>query len=158
MAETQNKKEIKKDDGLLLGTKMSFLLMLPASLLMLPTVVFIFLAMMPTLVALLSGYKGNKRFQWMCVGGVNFAGALYFLFQLWFESATVGSALFLFLQVKTIVVTYGAAAVGYGIYKIVPFIVTNIQVMADQHRLVYLRGVQKKLIEQWGPDVAGDNK
>ena len=154
-----NEKEVKKkSDGLLMSTKMSFFLMLPASLLMLPTVVFTFLAMLPTFVALLSGYKGNRRFKWMCVGGVNFAGALYFLFQLWFESATVMSAIFLFCRVDTIVVTYGAAAIGFGIYKIVPFIVTNIQVMADQHRLVYLRGVQKKLIEQWGPDVAGDNK
>lgn len=147
-------KTTKKKKEFYMGPAMSFLLLCPMFLLMLPTVVFMFLSMFPTLVSLLSGYKGNLKYKWLCVGGTNFAGALYYLFQMWFEDATVSTAVFLFLKVDTIFVTYGAAAVGYAIYKIIPAFIINFQLMADQHRLSNLRNMQKKLIEQWGTEVS----
>ena len=100
----------------------------------------------------------KERYKWISVGGTNFAGTLFFLFKLWFDSASVSQALFVFFQVKTIFITYGAATAGYLIYKIVPLFVVNFQTLSDQHRLVFLRNKQKSLIEQWGANVAETEK
>lgn len=132
----------------------SFVLLFPLLFIMSSTVVFLSLAMLPSLISLMMDRKNEERYKWLCIGGTNFAGALFYLFQLWFKGATLSNAVFLFFQIKTIIVIYGCAAVGYAIYKIAPLIIVNFQILSAQRRVSVLRNTQKKLIEQWGYEVA----
>ena len=136
----------------------SFVVLFPLLFIMSSTVVFLSLAMLPTLVSLIMDRKNEERYKWLCIGGTNFAGALFYLFQLWFKSATLSNAVFLFFQIKTIIVVYGCAAVGYAIYKVAPLVIVNFQILSAQRRVSSLRNMQKKLIELWGYEVAETNE
>lgn len=143
----------RKRDGVI-GLIIMFLVLIPVLAMMLPTVIFLILSMLPTLTAVLTDRGGREKYKWLCVGGTNFAGTLYFLFHLLIEEPTLSSALFLFLQIETILVIYGAAAFGYCLYKIVPFFVINFQSLFNSHRLNALRSAQKSLIQEWGAEVS----
>lgn len=141
----------KRRDGIL-GLIITFLVLIPVLALMLPTVIFLFLAMLPTFIALLADKRA--RYKWLCIGGMNFAGTLYFLFKLLIGEPTIAYALFIFFKIETVLIVYGAAAFGYCLYKIVPVFVINFQSLSNQHRLNFLRNAQKNLIEQWGAEVS----
>lgn len=136
----------------------SFVVLFPLLFIMSSTVLFLSLAMLPTLVSLIMDRKNEERYKWLCIGGTNFAGALFYLFQLWFKNATLSNAVFLFFQIKTVIVVYGCAAVGYAIYKVAPLVIVNFQILSAQRRVSSLRNMQKKLIEQWGYEVAETNE
>ena len=130
----------KRRDGIL-GLIITFLVLIPVLALMLPT-----------FIALLADKRA--RYKWLCIGGMNFAGTLYFLFKLLIGEPTIPYALFIFFKIETVLIVYGAAAFGYCLYKIVPVFVINFQSLSNQHRLNFLRNAQKNLIEQWGAEVS----
>ena len=84
MKEKENGKKKKKSKDSFLTSALSFLILTPMLFLMLPTVVFFFLSMLPTLVALIltATSKTKFKYKWSCIGGLNFSGALPFLFKL----------------------------------------------------------------------------
>lgn len=143
-----------------MSLSLSVLILFPMLLLMLPTVVFMFLSMLPTFVALVvdAGSKAREKYKWLCVGGVNFAGALPFLFRLWFGDNTLDGAINLFINGVSFVVIYLAAAVGWVFYRCIPPVVLNYVEMSDQRRVVYLRELQAKLVAKWGEEVAEGNE
>lgn len=139
-----------------MSLSLSFMVLFPMLLLMLPTVVFMFLSMLPTLIALVvdAGSRAKAKYKWLCIGGVNFAGALPFLFKLWFGSNTLDGAIDLFINGVAFIIIYLAAAVGWVFYRCIPPVVLNCVEMSDQRRVVYLRELQAKLIAKWGEEVA----
>ncbi len=146
----------KKRKDSFLTTAMSLLILLPMLLLMLPTVVFMAFGMLPTFIALIidSSTRTKIKYKWLCIGGMNFAGTLPFLFKLWFGENTFDGAISLFLEGLPLLVVYFAAAVGWLFCRCIPPIVLNIMEIADQRRVVTLREMQAKLIAKWGEEVA----
>ena len=151
-----NDKKRKKIKESILTSGLSFLILFPMLFLMLPTVVFLFLSMLPTFIALIidSTSKTKFKYKWLCVGGLNFAGALPFLFKLWFGSNTLDGAVHLFLEDIAFIVIYLAAAIGWIFYRCIPPVVLSFLEMSDQRRVVHLRELQAKLIAKWGEEVA----
>ena len=150
-----NTKKRSKDSILTAG--FAFLVLFPMMYLMLPTVIFLFLSMLPTLVALIidSSARVKFKYKWMCIGGFNFAGSLPFLFRLWFGNNTWDGAVELFLNNLSFLIIYSTALIGWLFYRCVPSIVLSYLEMTDQRRVVNLREAQAKLIAKWGEEVAG---
>ncbi|MGN0904752.1 MAG: acyl-CoA synthetase [Alphaproteobacteria bacterium] len=153
--ETPKANSLKKKDGFV-GPGLSFLILFPLLLMMLPTAVFLFLGMLPTLVALMVETKSKfkYKYKWLCIGGVNFAGCLPFLFQMWFGDNSLDAAIALFMNVSTLIVVYGSAAIGWIFFRCIPPLVLSFLEMTDQRRVVHLRDLQKRLIEKWGEEVS----
>ncbi len=122
-----------------------------------PTVVLVSATMLPTLAAYFSE-KGPHRYAWLCVGGLNFAGVVPFLFTLWFGVHTVDEALSLISQGGVLFWAYGCSAIGWMIYKATPPMVASWLKLSSQRRLASLKAAQRKLIEEWGTDVMGKEK
>lgn len=151
-----NDKTRKKIKESFLTSGLSFLILFPMFFLMLPTVVFLFLSMLPTFIALIvdTSSKTKFKYKWLCVGGLNFAGSLPFLFKLWFGSNTLDGAVHLFLEDIAFIIIYLAAGLGWIFYRCIPPVVLSFLEMSDQRRVVHLRELQAKLIAKWGEEVA----
>lgn len=151
----ENGKKRKKLKDSFLTSGLSFLILLPMLFLMLPTVVFLFLSMLPTFIALIidTSSKTKFKYKWLCIGGLNFAGSLPFLFKLWFGSNTLDGAINLFLGHVSFIIIYLAAAVGWIFYRCIPPVVLSFLEMSDQRRVVHLRELQTKLVAKWGEEV-----
>ena len=165
MAETEKEKEKgkekekdakpKKSKDSVLTSGFAFLVLFPMMYLMLPTVIFLLLGMLPTLVALvIDANSGTKfKYKWLCIGGVNFAGSLPFLFRLWFGDNTWSGAVELFLSDGCFLIVYFTALVGWVLYRCIPPVVLSFLELSDQRRVMSLREGQAKLIAKWGEEV-----
>lgn len=153
----ENKVKTKKSKDSILTTGFAFLILFPMMYLMLPTVIFLFLSMVPTMVALIIdvGSKAKFKYKWLCLGGLNFAGSLPFLFKLWFGNNTWDGAVSLFLGSGAFLIIYFTALIGWVFYRCIPPVVLSFLEMNDQRRVVQLREAQAKLIAKWGEEVAG---
>lgn len=158
MPENENVKKTKKHKDSILTTGFAFLVLFPMMYLMLPTVIFLFLAMLPTIVALIidAGSRSKLKYKWLCVGGLNFSGALPFLFRLWFGDNTWSGAVEMFLNNACFIIVYLTAFVGFLLYRSVPPVVLSFLEMTDQRRVIALREAQTKLVAKWGGVVAAD--
>ena len=157
MAEKKETSSKKKAKDSVLTTGFAFLILFPMMYLMLPTVLFMLLSMLPTLVALIVDASSKKKlkYKWLCVGGLNFAGALPYLFRLWFGDNSWSGAVGLFLSNGCFLIIYFTAFIGWGFYRFIPPVVLNFLEISDQRRVVGLREAQAKLVAKWGEDVAG---
>lgn len=127
---------------------LTFLLVLAA-----PTMIILFFGMMPTLVAFIID-RGSQKSATFCVGGINFIGVFPFIMDLWTESNDVTAA---FASVKDpfiLLAWYASAAFGWLLYLSMPSIVSSFVTVLHQRKVAQLRGEQKTLIEEWGPEVA----
>ncbi len=118
----------------------------------LPTILVMFVGLLPSIVAAVAE-RGDNRYAWVCVGGVNFAGLAPWLFSLWFGHHTLQFALEQVTSITMLLVAYGAAAVGSVLYLALPPVVATIMAATAQHRALGLQGTQRKLVEQWGEGV-----
>lgn len=132
------------------GLVLIAVVMIPFSL---PTVLLLFCTMLPTLVAALCD-RGTNRFAWLCVGGLNFSGVAYYLFDLWFGSHTMDHAIEILTDVLALIIIYGAAALGWLLYLAMPPVIAAFLSIAAQRRIAQLKANQRKLIDQWGESVA----
>jgi hypothetical protein len=137
------------------GINKSAVLMVLAALVpfSLPTVVLLFFTMLPTLVAWATE-KGPNKYAFLCVGGVNFAGLFPYLFSLWFGVHTLDEAFRMLTDPIMLLVTYGCACIGWLIYAAMPPMVASYLSYTSQRRVGNLKAAQKKLIDEWGDDVA----
>ncbi|MGE5506614.1 MAG: acyl-CoA synthetase [Actinomycetota bacterium] len=119
----------------------------------LPTVILVAVTMLPTLVAWATE-KGHNKYAWLCVGGVNFAGVIPYLFSLWFGVHTLDESLHLLTDGSVLLVSYACAGAGWLIYAGTPPMVASYLSMSTQRRVANLKSAQKKLVEEWGDDVA----
>lgn len=118
-----------------------------------PTLMLLFFGMLPTMVAAMVD-RGPHRYAWLCVGGLNFSGISPYLFELWKQGHTLDAAFAQLTNVLALLVIYGAASFGWVVYMMMPPVVGAFLQVAAQRRIGLLRANQKKLVEQWGPDVA----
>lgn len=123
----------------------------------LPTVLLLMVAMLPTGVALVVD-RSVSRTGWLCVGGLNFAALSPSLFSLWFEGHTLERATVMIGDVFTLLLIYGAAALGWLLYMTTPEIISAVMQMTSSRRVAKLKAQQKSLVEEWGPEVAREDK
>ncbi|WP_142848802.1 acyl-CoA synthetase [Telmatospirillum sp. J64-1] len=119
----------------------------------LPTILLLFVGLLPTLVAALVD-RGPNRYAWLCVGGLNLSGVAPFLFGLWFSGHSMSAALDILFDVFPLIVMYGSAAIGWLLYRAMPPVVGALLALRAQRRVTVLRNEQRRLVEAWGEDVA----
>ncbi len=142
--------------GLGVAAKVGAVLMFATGLfLFLPTVLFLTVALLPTAVAVVID-RSASRTGWLCVGGLNFAAAAPFLFDLWFKSHTLEHATSIISDVFVITMVYGAAALGWLMYMTTPQIIGTFMQMTSARRIASLKAQQTRLEEEWGPEVTRD--
>ncbi|MGE4281207.1 MAG: acyl-CoA synthetase [Magnetospirillum sp.] len=118
----------------------------------LPTVTLLFFCGLPTLGAW-AGEKGKNKFGWLCVGGFNFAGIIPFLFDLWFGVHTLDEALNMLSDAQVLLWAYGSSAIGWVMYMATPPVVKSWLAFTTDRRVSALKSAQKRLVEEWGPEV-----
>lgn len=128
-------------------------LVLFIGMLFLPTVLFLFVAMLPTSVAFVAGLGKKKRYDWICIGGLNFAGASPFLLTLWTGRNTVEAAFDELASVFNLMAIYGSAALGWLLFIAMPPIMVVFMQMSAQHRIGVLKQTQAHLVQIWGAEV-----
>tara|TARA_B100000508_G_C11415810_1_gene255677 strand:+ start:417 stop:962 length:546 start_codon:yes stop_codon:yes gene_type:complete len=158
MAKKKKRKNIKKNKGknkLSLKQWAIVLGIVVALIIFLPTTVVLAVGMLPTLVAAITDrYPGrNKTFT---VGAMNFAGCFPYLLDVWIHTNSMNLALYLISQPKTIMIMYGAAALGYSVNAFVTFLVSAILVQKSEVRIKKIHKEKKALEERWGRSVNRD--
>ncbi|WP_434622543.1 hypothetical protein [Azospirillum sp. B2RO_4] len=144
------RKKKKKGGGLTL-----ILLIIPAALIVLPTTILFGIGMIPTIVAYVVDRDPDKSAP-ITVGGLNFCGCMPFAIDLWKHQHTIGAAAKVFADPLAWLVMYTAAAVGWGIYYGIPPLVAGMEVTRAEKRVEVLKQKKVSLVQEWGPDVAGD--
>jgi len=127
----------------------ALLAMIPFSL---PTMLLLFAGMLPTLVAALTD-RTTSRYAWICVGGCNFAGLCPAVLNLWFGHHEITYALHQVTSVRVMLMSYLAAAGGWGLYFIAPPIVLTVMAATSKRRAAALTSQLKKLEDEWGTEV-----
>ncbi|WP_207479491.1 hypothetical protein [Arenibaculum pallidiluteum] len=131
------------------------LIVVPLSLIFMPTALVIGAGLIPTAVAFLIDRDPDKTAP-MTVGAVNFVGAMAFVIQLWQREHSLAAALAILSNPFAWAGMYGAAALGWGIYYAVPPMVAGFSAMRAQARIDKLREQQAALVAEWGPEVKGE--
>lgn len=122
----------------------------------LPTVTLLFFTMLPT-VAAWASEKGSNKYAWLCVGGLNFAGVIKFLFDLWFGVHTLDEAFNLLSDGSLLLWAYGASGIGWLLYMSMPPMVSSWLSFTTDRRVAALKAAQKRLVEDWGDEVSKKN-
>ncbi|WP_042701565.1 hypothetical protein [Azospirillum sp. B506] len=137
------------------GALTLILLIVPAALIVLPTSILFGIGMIPTIVAYVVDRDPDKSAP-ITVGGLNFCGCMPFAIDLWKHQHTIGAAAKIFADPLAWMVMYSAAAVGWGIYYGIPPLVAGMEVTRAEKRVEVLKQKKVSLVQEWGPDVAGD--
>lgn len=119
----------------------------------LPTWVFLILAMLPTVVAFVVD-RTPSRNGWVAVAGLNFSGVAPYLMKLWFETHSMSAAMKMLSNPFDLIVMYGAAGLGWVLHMSLPPVVEAWLDVTSQRRLTQLRTTQRKLLGEWGEEVA----
>lgn len=129
----------------------------PLVLITLPTWIYLFFSMLPTLVAFIVE-RGKYRFAWLTVGGINLAGSAPFLLKMWFGQHSIEAAARMLTDIYALIVILGSAAFGWALYLSLPPVVGTLLQLSSQRRIQTLQATQRRLLEEWGRDITGDNK
>jgi hypothetical protein len=150
-SKSRAKKKPKKKGG---GGLLTFLILAaPAGMFAMPTALLFAVGMIPSLVAYVVDRDPDKTAP-MTVAPLNLCGILPFTMDMWKHQHTMQVATHALGDPLTWLVMYGAAAIGWALYFLVPPIVTNFEVMRAQARIDNLNGKKKDLADEWGGDVA----
>src|SRR3954462_14400742 len=128
------------------------MLAIPIGLLIIPTVIVLGVAMVPTGVAFLVE-RGKGYYGGLTVGVMNLAGAMPYLTDLWFKGHNVQAAVGIITNVFAWMMFYGAAIFGWAIYATTPSIVSSFMAMTAGTGIPSMRAQQRELVQKWGPDV-----
>lgn len=120
---------------------------------LLPSYLYLMVALAPTLVAAFVE-RGENRYAWLCVGGTNVAGAAPYFFDLWAKGHSLSTAAGLLFDIPSMLIVYSAAGAGWLLYLGVPPVVGIFLEAIAKRRVQTLKAIQKKLIEEWGPQIA----
>jgi hypothetical protein len=117
-----------------------------------PTVIVLSVALVPTAVAFIMERK-NGYYGGLTVGAMNLAGTAPYLTDLWFHDHSIAAATHIVTSVLAWAVFYASAAVGWAIYAVTPNIVSSFIAMTAGRQITSLRAKERELVQIWGPDV-----
>ena len=119
----------------------------------LPLVIVLLVGMLPTVVAVFLIDQTKEKYSSFCVGGMNFCGTLPYLLDIWFGANTPGAAVKIITNPFSLLIMYGAAALGWALFMFVPPIVAVFLQVLNERRIDTLRQTQKRLVAEWGEGV-----
>ena len=128
------------------------LLALAVGAMVVPTMIVLSVALVPTVVAFIMERK-NGYYGGVTVGAMNLAGTAPFLTDLWFNGHTVAGAVAIITSVLAWAAFYASAAIGWAIYSMTPNIVSSFIAMTAGRQITALRTKERELVQTWGPDV-----
>jgi hypothetical protein len=137
----------KKKRGVLL-----LILVVPVAVMLLPVTLVLLPAMVPTLVARVVE-PGPSRHLTITVGSLNFAGALWFLRDLWMADLSFAAVMPTLSDMMGWLAALLGAGCGWTIHWVMPVISRRIAETKSSLRLARLRKRQAELVEQWGEPV-----
>jgi hypothetical protein len=139
-----------KRNQLTLCLSVGFVVMVVMSL---PSVMVIVFALLPTFVAFIVDRTPEKNAVF-CVGSLNLCGVLPYLINLWIGENSMNAAILILTDVFSLVVMYGASALGWIVFQSLPPVIATFITVLAQSRISSLRSSQRKLVEEWG-DIVG---
>jgi len=125
---------------------------LPLVAVTLPSCLVLGVAMVPSAVAFLVD-RTREKYLAISVTMLNFCGAVPALAELWSYGQSMVVAKSIAFAPLSLLVAYGAAAVGWLIHMGMAPIIAAYNRMASETRVRSLRRRQKRLIEAWGDEV-----
>ncbi|MBK1698569.1 hypothetical protein [Rhodovibrio salinarum] len=132
-------------------------LLLPAAAVLLPTTLVLVVCMMPTLAAwLVDRQPGRALATSVCL--LNLAGSLPAVLEVWNRGHDVASAQWVMSDPVTWLAAYGAAAVGWLLFALLPPVLRAYHARTTARRIRQLQKKQEALEKDWGPEVAADVK
>jgi hypothetical protein len=134
---------------------MFLLLIIPAALVVLSTTILLLVGMIPTMVAFVIDRDPDKPAP-ITVGGFNFCGCLPFAIMLWQHGGGMAPLMKTLSDPLSWLAMFGSAAVGWAFYFGIPPLVAGAEVMRAERRVEDLKQKKVALVQEWGPDVAGD--
>jgi hypothetical protein len=117
-------------------------------------VFLLFVGMLPAIVAYETDHTKFK-FLFSTVAAFNFAGVFPDMMQVYIEGGTLDMLKIKLLDPGVWLVMYGAAALGWSMVWLSPFIAATTLEGIYSGRILHLEGMQKKAEEEWGPEVRG---
>jgi len=130
-------------------------LLLPAAAVLLPTTLVLTVCMMPTLAAwLVDRQPGRALATSVCL--LNLAGSLPGLIEVWTAGHDVAAAQWVLSDAVTWLAAYGAAAVGWLLFAVLPPVLRGHHARSTGRRIRQLQKKQEALEKDWGPEVAAD--
>lgn len=139
----------KKGSGRVLAVSFSLIVLLIAAL---PTTILVAVGMTPTFVALVVDVTPGKYLT-RCVAGLNAAGVVPFIGDLWSGANNIAAALNIVGDPFAWLAMYGAAAIGWLLFLGVPGAVTILRSINAKRRINLLRQTQTELLREWGDAV-----
>jgi len=132
-------------------------LLLPAAAVLLPTTLVLTVCMMPTLAAwLVDRQPGRALATSVCL--LNLAGSLPGVIGVWTAGHDVAAAQWVLSDAVTWLAAYGAAAVGWLLFAVLPPVLRSHHARGTARRVRQLQKKQEALEKDWGPEVAADVK
>ena len=132
-------------------------LLLPAAAVLLPTTLVLTVCMMPTLAAWLADRQpGRALATSVCL--LNLAGSLPGVIEVWNQGHDVAAAQWVLSGPVTWLSAYGAAAVGWLLFLVLPPVLRAHHARSTARRIRQLQKRQEALEKDWGPEVAADVK
>jgi len=129
-------------------------LLTPVALLLLPSTLVLIPAMVPTLVARVVDPAPGRHLT-ITVGALNFAGALWFMYDLWSAGQSFSAIAPTLGDMLGWLSALVGAGMGWMIYSVMPSISRGIANTKSTVRMNRLRKAQEELVEQWGDPVRG---
>lgn len=118
----------------------------------LPSVLLLFVAMMPTFAAAVTDRRPEK-YAAMCVGGFNLAATVPFLINMWMTNhSMIGFQAFV-TNVWAWLIIYSAAALGWGFVWLIPSLMSRLNNWMCNRDLTKLRRRQQELVDEWGVEL-----
>ena len=119
--------------------------------------VFLFVGMLPAMVAYLIDHDSNK-YTSSTVAALNFSGVFPYAVDNYMQGSTFNIIEYKFSDPWVWLVMYGSAAIGWGIVLFSPMVASVVLGIKRAGRVMYLESAQAKYIEEWGEEVADNEK
>lgn len=152
--EHSNAPQAKRKGMLSARTIGTAVLLLPVIAVLMPTIILLGIGLAPTIVAYMVD-RSYEKYQPITVGMLNVCGVLPAVVRLWSDGQAYASAFRIAADPFTMLVAYGAAAVGWAVYLALPLILAHYYAISTETRLRGLRARQDRLVDAWGEEIAG---
>jgi len=126
---------------------------LPLVVLMFPTFIVLVAGMLPTMVAAFVERNREKHLAFT-VGLMNLCGTLPGVISVWEQGQNEQAAFNVLHDVFTWFAAYAAAAVGWGVYLSMTYVMSSYYTISGKAKIQTLRQAQRKLVDEWGDEVA----
>jgi len=130
-----------------------WMLLPPALIFALANVIVLLCGMLPTVVAAIIDRRDDK-YSAYTVGGFNLAGVLPWLLYASRKGGNYEGLMAVISSPWAWLSWYLAAAIGWGVFFIIPHVAIRIQTMRDRQTMASLRRRQQAIIAEWGIEVA----